>query len=64
MLSQNDWPYSYFLGHLTLKLNGEVVMSNKNDGEASINIKTILLVITCVIIWIVLQSFTGVPMKM
>ncbi len=39
-------------------------MSNKNDGEASINIKTILLVITCVIIWIVLQSFTGVPMKM
>jgi len=47
-----------------LKLNDEVVMSNKDDDEASKNIKTILLILTGVLIWIVLQSFTGVPMKM
>jgi len=39
-------------------------MSNKDDDEASKNIKTILLILTGVLIWIVLQSFTGVPMKM
>lgn len=37
---------------------------NKDDGETSKNIKTILFVIGCVIIWIVLQSVIGVPMKM
>jgi len=47
-----------------LKLNDEVVMSNKDDDDASKNIKTILLILTGVLIWIVLQSFTGVPMKM
>jgi len=39
-------------------------MSNKDDDDASKNIKTILLILTGVLIWIVLQSFTGVPMKM
>jgi uncharacterized membrane-anchored protein len=37
---------------------------NKNDGETSRYIKTILVVIGCVILWIVLQSIIGVPMKM
>ena len=37
---------------------------NKDDDETSKNIKTILFVIGCVIIWIVLQSVIGVPMKM
>jgi uncharacterized membrane-anchored protein len=36
----------------------------KDDGETSKNIKIILFVIGCVIIWIVLQSVIGVPMKM
>ncbi len=39
-------------------------MSNKDDDEAAINIKTIVWVAACVLVWIVLQSFTGVPMKM
>lgn len=42
-------------------------MSNpekNDDGETSKYIKTILVVIGCVIIWIVLQSVIGVPMKM
>jgi hypothetical protein len=34
----------------------EVIMQTK--------IKTILLVIGCVFLWLILQSFTGVPMKM
>jgi hypothetical protein len=34
----------------------EVIMPTK--------IKTILLIIACVFLWLVLQSFTGVPMKM
>jgi uncharacterized membrane-anchored protein len=38
--------------------------NNKDDGETSTNIKTILWVIGAVIIWIVLQSVIGVPMKM
>jgi hypothetical protein len=37
---------------------------NKDDDETSKNIKRILFVIGCVIIWIVLQSVIGVPMKM
>jgi ABC-type xylose transport system permease subunit len=39
-------------------------MSNKDDGESLVNIRTILLVIAVVLIWIGFQSFTGVSMKM
>lgn len=35
-----------------------------NDGETSKYIKTILIVIACVITWIVLQSVLGIPLKM
>ncbi|MFI3187374.1 MAG: hypothetical protein QX198_15475 [Methylococcaceae bacterium] len=37
---------------------------DKDDGETSTNIKTILWVIGAVLLWIVLQSFIGIPMKM
>ncbi len=37
---------------------------DKDDGEKSTNIKTILWVIGAVLLWIVLQSFIGIPMKM
>jgi hypothetical protein len=39
-------------------------MSNNEGGETSNKIKMILLVLGIVILWVVLQSFTGVPMKM
>jgi hypothetical protein len=39
-------------------------MSKKDDGEESVNIRTILWIIAAVLIWVGLQSFTGVPMKM
>ena len=54
-------------GHLVIKLWEYFIMSDpekKDDGEISTNIKMILFVIGCVIIWIVLQSVIGVPMKM
>jgi hypothetical protein len=35
-----------------------------NDGETSKHIKTILIVIVCVITWIILQSILGIPLKM
>ncbi|WP_255528713.1 hypothetical protein [Methylobacter sp. BlB1] len=37
---------------------------NNDDAETSKYIKTILVVIACVIIWIALQSVIGVPLKM
>jgi hypothetical protein len=39
-------------------------MLKNNNKDPSINIKTILWIIAAVLIWLVLQSFTGVPMKM
>jgi uncharacterized membrane-anchored protein len=46
---------------------GYLIMSkpeNNDDAETSKYIKTILVVIACVIIWIALQSVIGVPLKM
>ncbi len=37
---------------------------NKNGGRISKNLKILLSVIAGVTLWIVLQSFIGVPMKM
>lgn len=52
---------------VVIKPWGYFIMSkpeNNDDGETSKYIKIILVVIACVIIWIALQSVTGVPMKM
>ena len=42
------------------------IMSNpeNDDSPSSKNIKMILIIIACVIVWIALQSVIGVPMKM
>jgi hypothetical protein len=46
------------------KTKDEELMFKNNNKDLSKNIKTILWVIAAVLIWLVLQSFTGVPMKM